>query len=212
MQSLRIRVSPPRCRSRFAFRPKTSASVAENGCSTDTELTRFRSLPTLRFARWIALTLGFTSALTGFAASAESSANYRDVVVRFADAMIERSRVALPHPDLPLFPIVRTRDTFEVPKTDVRNLMTARVPQEFKYTANPHHDQNIYQILYALTEITGEKKYADEADRVLKYFLKNCQEPRFGFYTWGEHLGWDLFRNAPGGFPSGHAADSSRSD
>ena len=28
------------------------------------------------------------------------------------------------------------------------NLVTARTPQEFKNIANPHHDLNLYQILY----------------------------------------------------------------
>lgn len=37
---------------------------------------------------------------------------------------------------------------------------------------------------------------------ILDYLLKNCQEPKCGFNCWGEHLGWDLLRNAPGGNPS----------
>ncbi len=37
------------------------------------------------------------------------------------------------------------------------------------------HDQNLYQILYALTIITGEKKFAEEADKTLLFFFKNCR-------------------------------------
>lgn len=122
------------------------------------------------------------------------------IVQRFADAMIDHSRENLPDPKLPLFPIVLTRDKYQVPRVKVSNLYTARVPQEFKSIANIHHDLNLYQIFYALTKITGDAKYAAEADRVFDYFLKHCQEPKYGFFCWGEHLGWDVLRNEPGGF------------
>lgn len=114
--------------------------------------------------------------------------------------MIEQSRAHLPEAKTPLFPIVLTRDTYEIPSRKVENLVTARVPQQFKNIANVHHDLNLYQIFYALTKITGDAKYKAEADRVLNYFVKNCQEPKYGFYCWGEHIGWDVLQNAPGGF------------
>lgn len=124
------------------------------------------------------------------------------IVRRYADAMIEKSRANLPEPRSPLFPIVLTRDGYHIPAGKVANLVTARVPQEFKNIANVHHDLNLYQVLYALTKLTGEPKYAAEADRVIGHFLKNCQEPKYGFYCWGEHLGWDLLQNKPGGNPT----------
>ena len=152
------------------------------------------------------LTLLTALLLAPLAALAKDSAtgNQSDllgIVTRFADAMIDHSRTNLPNAEVPLFPIVLTRDTYKVPAIGARSLVTARVQPEFRKIANPHHDENIYQILYALTKLTGNPRYAAEADRVLGYFLKNCQEPRHGFYCWGEHLGWDLFANAPGGFP-----------
>jgi hypothetical protein len=122
------------------------------------------------------------------------------IVRGYADAMIDKSRTNLPDPKLPLFPIVLTRDTYQIPERKVGNLVTARVPQEFKNIANPHHDLNLYQVLYALSTLTGEPRYAAEADRVLGHFLKSCQEPKYGFFCWGEHLGWDVRQNAPGGF------------
>ncbi len=155
----------------------------------------------------IASLLACADASAATEAGAAAPADYFGIVQRFADAMVDKSRSKMPHADLPLFPIVLTRDTYEIPKGNVQNLVTARVPQEFKQTANPHHDQNIYQILYALTALTGQKKYAAEADRVLGYFLQHCQDPRYGFYTWGEHLGWDLTRNAMGGYPGTDAAN-----
>lgn len=62
--------------------------------------------------------------------------------------------------------------------------------------ANPMHCQNLYQVLYALTEITGEQRYASEADASLKYFLEHCQGSS-GLFYWGEHAGWDMVKDAP---------------
>jgi len=60
------------------------------------------------------------------------------------------------------------------------------------YGANPHHDLNFYQLLYALTKLTGDKKYARQADKALKWFFENCQSPATGLFAWGEHLHWDV--------------------
>ncbi len=58
--------------------------------------------------------------------------------------------------------------------------------------ANPMHDENLYQILYALTEVTGDRRYQQEADRTLRWFFRNCQSPSTGLLAWGEHIGWDF--------------------
>jgi hypothetical protein len=143
----------------------------------------------------------FLFACAPLACAADPAPDHLALIRRFADAMIEQSRAHLPEAQTPLFPIVLTRDTYEIPSRKVGNLVNARVPQEFKSIAKPHHDLNLYQIFYALSKVTGEPKYAAEADRVLGYFLKNCQEPKYGFFCWGEHIGWDVLQNAPGGFP-----------
>jgi hypothetical protein len=63
--------------------------------------------------------------------------------------------------------------------------------------SNPQHCQNLYQILYQLTEVTSQKQYAQEADRSLKYFFETCQSPSTGLFWWGEHAGWDLRTDKP---------------
>src|SRR4051812_38183819 len=83
----------------------------------------------------------FASGAAVFAADPAASAppDLLRVVRGYADAMIDRSRAHLPEPRTPLFPIVLTRDTLELTTGKVQNLHTARVPQEFKDIANPHH-------------------------------------------------------------------------
>jgi len=54
------------------------------------------------------------------------------------------------------------------------------------------HDLNLYQVLYALTKITSDTRYAAAADETLAWFFKHCQSPATGLFAWGEHLGWDF--------------------
>ncbi len=161
-----------------------------------------KALPTMNRFRasacfQIFLLLSATSTLP-----AADAPDLQGIVRGYADAMIDQSRTQLPDPTLPLFPIVLTRDKYQIPAGKVSNLYTARVPQEFKNIANIHHDLNLYQVFYALSQITGEKKYAAEADRIIDWFLHHCQEPRYGFFGWGEHIGWDLTKNQLGGQPT----------
>ncbi|MCF7838716.1 MAG: LamG domain-containing protein [Candidatus Marinimicrobia bacterium] len=137
-----------------------------------------------------------------------ATADFLRYVRAYADALIAHGRARLPDPQTPLFPITLDRATYALPAGKVGALITARVPQEFAQIANPHHDLNFYQVLYALTRFTGEPKYAQAADRALDYFLNHCQEPRYGFFCWGEHLGWDLRTGTMGGFPADNAANA----
>ena len=68
---------------------------------------------------------------------------------------------------------------------------------------NPQHCQNLYQILYALTTITGEKRYAQQADRSLAFSFAHCQSPATGLLYWGEHAGWDFRTERPIQKPAG---------
>ncbi len=58
--------------------------------------------------------------------------------------------------------------------------------------ANPMQDQNLYMILYALSEITGDIQYKKAADEALQLFFTHCQSPTTGLFAWGEHIGWDF--------------------
>jgi hypothetical protein len=63
--------------------------------------------------------------------------------------------------------------------------------------ANPMHDQNLYQVLYALTKAVGDERYARQADAALRWFFENCQSPATGLLAWGEHMGWDFRDERP---------------
>jgi hypothetical protein len=112
--------------------------------------------------------------------------------------MVEHGRDTFGETKSPLFLISIDPQTMSIPNVQSpRGLVVARLPDSFRCCANPHLDQNLYQIMYALSEITGDSKYAQEADKTLTHFLNQCQEPRWGFFCWGEHFAWDIQTDAP---------------
>jgi hypothetical protein len=137
--------------------------------------------------------------------------DYLAVVRGYADAMLEHGRDRYGKTHTPLFASFLKLDG-EVPfqpEPGARNATTRTLLPPFNlagyragdrmWTAsNVMHDQNLYQVLYALTKITGKRQYASEADRALKWFLENCQSAETGLLGWGEHLGYDLWEERIG--------------
>jgi len=41
-------------------------------------------------------------------------------------------------------------------------------------------DTDFYQLLNALTQVTGDQKYRAAADDALRYFFEHCQSPATG--------------------------------
>ena len=113
------------------------------------------------------------------------------VVRGYADTMIAHGRDT--HGDVrsPLFTTTLDRATLGLLKA-VPPLPGVRDQDRAINAANPMHDQNLYQVLYALTEISGEPGYARAADEALRWFFRHAQSPTTGLLAWGEHLGWDL--------------------
>jgi hypothetical protein len=58
-------------------------------------------------------------------------------------------------------------------------------------------DQNLLRIFYALSEITGDARYARTADEELTWFFRNTMSPKTSLLPWGEHLSWDVVYDAP---------------
>jgi hypothetical protein len=125
---------------------------------------------------------------------AESKRDYLKVVTAYADTLIEHGRDTYGKVHSPLFAAALDRKQLTI--EGVESAEGVRPEDSAVGGANPMHDQNLYQILYALTEITGEKKYAAEADKALKYFFEHCQHPISGLMAWGEHMSWDLTKDA----------------
>jgi len=129
--------------------------------------------------------------------------DYLKPVKDYADALIEHGRDVYGKTTSPLFASAldpktmkmfqgeRLKSTKKLPRAHWDIRITDRDPT----TANPMYDQNLYQILYALSKVTGDPKYARAADEALRWFFNNCRSKGTDLLAWGEHAGWDLFED-----------------
>jgi rhamnogalacturonyl hydrolase YesR len=126
--------------------------------------------------------------------------DYLKIVRDYADAMIAHGRDVYGQEHSPLFAEALDRHSMGMLEGEVlqkvasipRTQWGIRPHDRMIAGGNPQHCLSLYQVLYALAEVTGEKRYADEADRSLKFCFEHCQSPATGLLWWGEHAGWDF--------------------
>jgi hypothetical protein len=71
--------------------------------------------------------------------------------------------------------------------------------------ADPLDQLVLLKLMHRLTEITGEKRYAEEADTTAAWWMANAQSP-IGLYPWGTHTSWNVESDGGGGkFEFNHA-------
>ena len=132
------------------------------------------------------------------------ASQYLRMVREYADCLLQNGRDSVGEKHSPLIAAVMDRKTLK-PLVADENWAARWKGSEFTiqgigirshdrmpWGANPMHDQNLYQVLYALTGITGDKKYAAEADKALKFFFENCRSKNTSLMAWGEHVGWNF--------------------
>jgi hypothetical protein len=117
--------------------------------------------------------------------------DYLRIVRGYADTLIARGRDTYGDVHSPLFTTTLDRTTLGL-LDSAPPLAGMRKEDRAINAANPMHDQNLYQTLYALTEVTGDPGYAAAADEALAWFFEHTQSPVTGLLAWGEHIGWDL--------------------
>lgn len=129
---------------------------------------------------------------------------YLDIARRYADTMIEHGRDVYGPEETPLFAVSLDRDALRIHEGAALDAILAiersdwgiRSHDRMVQGANPMQDQNLYRILYALTDITGDRRYGQAADDALRYFFTHCQSSVTGLFAWGEHIGWDFSTEA----------------
>lgn len=119
--------------------------------------------------------------------------DYLQVVTNYADALVTHARDKYGPIRSPLIATTLDRSTFGLLERDYAPTIEGVRDRERMFEgANPMHDQNLYQILYALSDLTGDPEYATQADRTLSWFLEHTSHPATDFFAWGEHMGWDF--------------------
>jgi len=131
--------------------------------------------------------------------------DYLAIVRAYADAMIEHGRDEYGQECSPLFAEELDRRTMRMLEGKALEKVAAisrdqwgiRPHDRMLGGGNPQHCQNLYQVLFQLAPSTGEKCYAKEANRSLRFFFERCQSPATGLFWWGEHAGWDFRTEKP---------------
>ncbi|MFW6108615.1 MAG: hypothetical protein ACOC8D_02260, partial [bacterium] len=155
-----------------------------------------------RWVAFLAATVALSPALVG--AREPTRPDYLAVVRGYADAMIEHGRDVHGKERSPMFATTLDRQALAVFQGEAlakvrkigRGGWGIRPHDRSVEGANPQHHENFYQVLYALSQITGRRIYEAEADAALTCFFKRCQSPATGLLAWGEHLGWDFLTDA----------------
>jgi len=133
----------------------------------------------------------------------DAGGKYLRIVKAYADTMLRDGRDTYGQAHSPLFATTLDRKTVKIfddvaigklfqERLDDWDNWRIRNADRYFGGANPHHHMSLYQILYALTDVTGDNRYAAEADKALRWFFNNCQSPATGLLAWGEHMGWDF--------------------
>ncbi len=130
--------------------------------------------------------------------AAPESTPWLDAAQAYADVMLTQGRGRWGDPPSPLFASILRRNDYELLReNDAPNLSAygIRCNDRTYCSANVAVDGGLYELLYALSEVTGDARYGQAADEALKWFLENCRSKRTNLLPWGEHLGWELREN-----------------
>ena len=142
----------------------------------------------------------------------QSEYDYPAIVKAYAAFMIEHGRDRYGKEHTPLFVSAMDRKTATVfrygsvpyPRVITRPYAPGlrrdhkMRPYDRTYSGgNPIEDLPLYELLYRLSELTGDSSYGSEADASIAWFLKNAQSIVTGLYAWGSHLYWDVHRDQP---------------
>ncbi len=119
--------------------------------------------------------------------------DYLQAVINYATALVTYGRDKHGLMQSPLIATTLDRATFAlIDRESGPSIYGIRDRERMLEGANPMHDQNLYQILYALSKLMGDPKFATEADRTLSWFLGHCSHHATNLFAWGEHMGWDF--------------------
>lgn len=120
------------------------------------------------------------------------------MVKKYVEFMIVNGRDRYGKVRSPLFATTLDRQTGNAWKSNPPKAPKGIRERDRTYRgANPSNQSGLYSLLNEMTKITGDKRYAEEADKGVEWFFNNCQLPETNLMCWGEHMGWDFFKERP---------------
>lgn len=97
----------------------------------------------------------------------------------------------------PMFASLLDMETHRIPDDIPANIEGQRYSDRSLRGGNLMHDIMLLRACDVLTDLTGDRRYAQAATDYLAFFLERCPQPT-GLFPWGEHAYWDFFQEKPG--------------
>lgn len=129
---------------------------------------------------------------------------WREYVTTCLDALIEHGtdRYGPVHtPMLMSILDVQTRTSPEHPPLLDADVRTEGRPDHGRRSpagSNLWHDMATLRVMYRVSEVTGERKYAEAADAYIRSVFERAVKPN-GLLAWGSHIYYHAFKDRPGG-------------
>lgn len=121
-------------------------------------------------------------------------------VKQFADLMLQYGRDEYGPMHSPLFAGQLNVATRRIPAGTAEDPGLLKDNREVAgcqaFCQNLLFDFGLLDVLQALSRVTGEAQYDAARRDYLEFFLSHCRHPQSGYFPWGEHVGFDLVRDA----------------
>ena len=121
-------------------------------------------------------------------------------VRQFADNMLEHGRDLYGEKHSPLFASQLNAVTHRIPEgtDDDPGVWNEHfeVAGHQPYCQNLIADLGLLDLLKSMTRVTADQKYDAARRDYLVYLLQSCRDPRSGYIPWGEHVGYDIVKDA----------------
>ncbi|MEW6357635.1 MAG: LamG-like jellyroll fold domain-containing protein [Planctomycetota bacterium] len=124
--------------------------------------------------------------------------DYRAVVVRFVETLMEKGTDRYGTVHSPMFAACLDLKTLSMPTESpaIPPGPNIRESDRCWQGCNPYLDTLTIRAMYELTRRTGDPKYRDAAEIYLRWFLDHCPSPTTGLLPWGEHTFWNFTTEA----------------
>jgi len=139
--------------------------------------------------------------LAGLQLSAQdNSYNYLHYAQAFADRLLETAKDTYGPVQTELWASVINAKTGKIPRPEEEVPATAgtRNHDRAVWGSNFYHDVSTVKLMFALSELTGEDRYREEAEAYVQSFLTYTQNPQTGLLGWGEHLYYHFYEDSVG--------------
>lgn len=122
-------------------------------------------------------------------------------VREFADVLIVHGRDRYGPRHSPLFAAQLNADTRQIPAGTSASgdaglwLEDREIIGYQPSSQNLASDFSLLDVLHAMTNLTGDRRYEQVRVDYLAAVLRDCRHPESGYLPWGEHVGFDIVRD-----------------